>query len=187
MSLGIPVVAPIPTPGVTASPTFEAQLVAWMQEIEAKLEAKVNEGDVVLTTGDLTKHGSRTLELAAAGGSGIGATYDPANLYWASAAGGNTVTKELPVQVGQRITGVACHGRNSGVAWTLAALKIDKTTGAVTSLGSVVSGTIAGTIEKKAIPPITEVVVAEFAYVLRWTAGAAADRFLGGQFVVDRP
>jgi hypothetical protein len=186
MSLGIPYVAPLPTPGVTPSPAFESQLVAHCQETELKLEAKVVDADIALTAGDVPVHGIRTFELGAAGASFIGFVYDPATLYAASAAGGNTATHTLPVQPGQRIRTVTVHGRNSGVAWTVALLSIDKATGAVTAISSTTSGAVAGTIEARTLA-VSTTVLANVAYVVRMTAGAAADRFLGASFGVDRP
>jgi hypothetical protein len=187
MSLGIPVVAPLPTPGVTASPTFEAELIAWCQEIEAKLEAKVNQADITLTSGDITKHAARPVELPAAAGVGVTATYDAANGYWSAAGAGNTVTVELPMQPGQRLTSVSVHGRNSGVAWTAQVVRIAKGSGTITALGAVMtSGTSAGTIEKLT-RALTTVAADDEAFFVRWTAGGAGDRFLGARFEVDRP
>jgi hypothetical protein len=186
MSYGTAFAAPLPTPGVTASPTFESQLLAWCQEAEGKLEQKIGQADLAVTTGDLATHGTRTIELPAAGATGVTATYDAANGYWSAVGAGNTVTTPLAVQPGQRITGVACHGRNGGVAWSLTVYKIEKLTGTVTPIGTVNSGAVAGTIEKKSIPPLTEVVLADYGYFARWTAGGAGDRFLGAQLQVDR-
>lgn len=185
MSLGVPFTTPLPTPGVTASPTFEAQLIARHQEIQAKLEQKVGQGDLAVTTGDLATHGNRPLELPAAGVTATDATYDVAGAYWAAAAGGNTVVQALPVQPGQRIKVVACHGRNSGVAWTLKVFKVDKATGTVTELATVSSGVVAATIEKKSIA-LTETVLDDVGYFAKWTAGGAGDRYLGARLEVDR-
>lgn len=186
MSYGVPYLSPLPTPGVTPSPTFEAQLVAHSQETETKLEQDITENDITLATGDFKQHVNRPIELGAAGWTFIGATYDPANFYALAAAGGNTASRTLEVQPGQRIRSVQLHGRNSGVAWVLAVFKIDKASSTPTQIGTVNSGVIAGTIEPKSIA-LTEVVLDGFAYVVRWTSGAAGDRLIGGRFEVDRP
>lgn len=186
MSYGVPFVSPLPVPGVTPSPTFEAQLIAWAQENEGKLEQKIAGADIALVSGDFATHGIRTLELAVAGSSLIGATYDAATGYTTAAAGGNTVSKSLDVQPGQRIRDVSCHGRNTGVAWTVAVLRMAKLTQVLTVIGSATSGTVATTTEKKSVA-LTEVVLADFAYIVRFTAGAASDRCIGFSFGVDRP
>lgn len=187
MSYGTAFSSPLPTPGVTPSPTFEAQLIAWAQEAEAKLEQKVGQADLAVTSGDLATHGTRIVELPAAGGTAAdGATYDVAGGYWLANGAADTVVLPLPVQPGQRITSVSCHGRTgSTTAWTLTVHKIDKATGTVTQLGTVSSGIIAATIEKKSIA-LTETVVADVGYFLKWSSGANLDRFLGARFEVDR-
>lgn len=188
MSLGVAFTTLLPTPGVTPSPTYEALDVARHQEIEAKLVAKVTDADIALTGGDVAVHGVRTFELPAAGATAPagGATYDAATERWASAAGANVVNQAIPVQPGQRIRSVTVHGRNSGVAWVLTVHKKNKATEAITQLGTVSSGAVAGTIEAKTIA-LTEVVVAGWAYYLKWTSGAAADRYIGSSYGVDRP
>lgn len=185
MSFGVPVVATLPTPQVTPSPQFEADLITWAQEIESKVEQKIVDADIALTGGDIAVHGVRTEAIAAAGGSLVGMTYDAATLYASAAAGGNTWSKELRVQPGQRIRNVRLYGRNSGVAWTVAVLAIDLASGGVSVLGSAASGTAAGTIEPKDVA-LSVTVLANTAYVVRFTAGAAGDRVLGGSQGVDR-
>ncbi len=185
MSYGTIFASPIPTPGVTPSPTFEAQLVAWMQEAEAKLEQKIGQADVILTAGDVS-HANRSVELPAAGATGIGATYDAANGYWSAVGGTDTVTFALSVQPGERIRSVSMHGRNLGTLWTFSVHKIAKSTGTITQLGTVNSGTSSGTIEKLTLA-FTEACVDDVAYVARWTAGLAANRCLGVRLEVDRP
>lgn len=186
MSYGVPFVTPLPTPGVTQSPTFESQLIARDQEVQAKLEAKIADADIALTGGDIAKHGIRATELAAADFLPVGATYDPANLYHQAAGAGNTASHGIPVQPGQRIRSVTCHGRNSGVAWTWALLKIAKATGIVTPIASQSSTTVPAQIDPVTLT-VSEVALAGFAYVMRWTAGGAGDRILGAEHEVDRP
>jgi hypothetical protein len=186
MSFGVAFVQALPTPGVTASPQFESDLIAWCQEAEAKLEQKVVNSDTAFTGAGPT-HGEKTIGLSASKGAPLGATWDAANQYFNSAAGADTVTIGLDLEVGQRIKAVSLHGRANGTnAWTLDLLSIAAGTGAVTNLGTVTSATPAA-IEKKSIGSLSVTVAADIAYVLRWTAGGAGNRCIRGEVVVDRP
>lgn len=186
MSYGQAIASPRPVPGVTASPSYESLLEAWLAEVQACLEAKVTDAGLDLSAVPEAKHGARVIELPAAGAALLGATYDAANLYAASAAGADTASFPLPVQQGQRIRAVSMHGRaNGAAAWTLDVFRFNKTTGVVTNIGTVASA-VAAAIEEKSIPAITEVVGDNLAYVARWTAGGAGARILGVTFQVDR-
>lgn len=186
MSYGTAFTTTLPTAGVTASPTFEQQLIAREQELEAKLVNKVTEGDIALTTGDITKHGTRPTELAAAAAALVGMTYDATLMIAQASAGSQSATWDLPVQPGQRITKVIVSGQNHGVAWVVSLLKQDASTGTVTQIGTVSSGTSSGTIEARTINA-TEVVVDGFTYAVRFTSGANLDKAYRCRFEVDRP
>jgi hypothetical protein len=186
MSYGQPFISVRPTPGVTPSPTYESDLDRWALEAQTCLEAKVTDAGLDLSAVAEAKHGLRQFEAPAAGGAILGATYDAANGYVASAAAPDTVTIPLLVQVGQRIRAVSMHGRaNGAAAWTLDVLRINKATGVVTNIGTVASA-IAAAIEEKSIPALTEVCNDSLAYVARWTAGGAGSRVYGVTFQLDR-
>ena len=182
MSYGFPFVSPLPTPGVTASPTFEAQLIAWCQEAEGKLEQQVgvNPSDLFLSGGSsgFIPHVQTGVELPTAGASLLGCTYDATNLYAVAAAAGDTASFAIPAMTSDMLRQVDMWGRNSGGAWTFALLKINKNTGTVTTMDTKTSGIIAGTIEKLSII-VTETLNPDVAYVARWTAGTTLNRCLG--------
>lgn len=188
MSLGIAYVAVLPTPGVTASPQFESDLIAWCQETEDKLTAHVAAADIdVGTSGDLTKHGNRAFELAAAEAALTdGAAYDSTDDVVLASGGGQIGVFGLRVQPGQRLKVVTVYGQNHGSAWSLVVNKKSKVTGAVTQLGSVSSGTVSGTIEPKTLT-FTDVALDNYCYFARWTSGANTDKCYGCRYEVDRP
>jgi hypothetical protein len=187
MSYGTAFVSPLPTPGVTASPTFETQLIAWCQEAQGKLAQKISNGDVSLLTAGDVSHTNRIWELSPADGALIGATWDPVNLYVVAVGAADTVTIPIAVQVGERILVAKMYGRNSGTAWNFRIMKIDKTSGTVTTVaGPTSSGVAAGTIEPISFA-LTETILDNFAYVAKWTSGLALNRCLGLRIEVDRP
>ena len=186
MSYGTPFVSPLPTPGVTTSPTFEAQLIAWCEEAQNKLEQKVEETDMDIQNS--VGHDDLHTEFNAAGSERLNVNYSLPFGYAESVGAPALLHLCLPVVVGDTLTTVTATGRADGATlWSARVLQVNKVTGVVASVTGPLQpvGSPAAALANVSMT-VNLLVANNIAYILEWSAPNPGHRFYGARMQTNR-
>jgi hypothetical protein len=187
--IGTAISESLPTVGTTAGPTWASDLNAFLEEVTTRLEALIDSGSILLTTGDV-KHSTRYVQQGAAAGQSLTATWTPATGatagYWLGAGAADTVEFSPPIERNRRITALRMTGRSVGTAWTFKAWLVTHSTGARAQLGTTQTSGTATSIETLNITGLTTTLASGQSIVLEWTSGAALTRCIAVTAEYDR-
>lgn len=181
-------VSPLPVVGVDVGPAWASALNTAIAELQAIVTPKLGNTQLNVTDADI-KHGTRTFQIAAAAGVGVGAAFNAGLLqYWQGAAAGDTVTFSIsPIAVNDRVTAVYVYGRANGVtAWSWKLYTLNMTTGVVTQVGATQTSLTPANIQALPITGLTQTLALDTVLIAEWTAGAAGNRCLGGAVQFDK-
>lgn len=154
--------------------------------------------DITLTGTAEIKHGSRTKVISSAGGIGYNSAFsslvahDPSattNIYWEADAAGDEFFLPIDLEIGDRITSIACYVRNAaGAVAREVFFQTTTSTGGGTTNETASSAATANsneTVTMTVSPQIT--LAAGSSHVFRFIAGAADDRVYHIEVTYDRP
>lgn len=182
----------LPTPGVTAGPSWASALNTAIAELQSIVTPKIGNTQIDLGTDADVKHGSRTVRIGAAAGQLTnGAATIPTGLgdYWQGAGAGDTVCWALPLADNDRLLEVSVYGEVAvASAWSWGLWQWDPIAATFVRFpgGGDVSSTTSPGRSKVTATALNLTQTSPTYFQVRWVSGAANNKARAVEYKFDK-